>query len=148
MVEGYSSEEKVVAELRRQVQTYETQKALAEALGYSPQFLSDVLRQRRGIPDALATKLGYRRVVLFERRRGGEERGGTIVADGRRQSTETDAPVLHVCVAWCRRCERRTRWLRPDDEAHYTCERCGGQDPLLAGGAGPTNEATPAASTP
>jgi len=42
-----------------------TQKAVAQSLGFSPQFLSDVLANRRGMTDGLANSLGFKRVEYY-----------------------------------------------------------------------------------
>ena len=42
-----------------------SQKELADELGISPQYLSDVLKGRREISAQLASKLGYERVITF-----------------------------------------------------------------------------------
>lgn len=39
-----------------------TQRELAERLGITPAYLSDIIRGGRGISDAIAAKLGYERV--------------------------------------------------------------------------------------
>lgn len=44
-----------------------TQKATAEELGISPQYLGDILAGRREISDRVAKALGFRRVVTFEK---------------------------------------------------------------------------------
>lgn len=52
--------------LNRQVRLWGSNKAAAEALGISPQYLCDAIAGRRK-PDALLLQaLGYRRVVRFE----------------------------------------------------------------------------------
>lgn len=56
--------------LREMVQQEGSQKAAAEKLEVSQQFLNDVLNERRYISDAIARKLpphGYRKVIFFER---------------------------------------------------------------------------------
>lgn len=47
-----------------------TQTAVGERLGFSAQFINDVLAERRGVTDALANAMGYRRVVRFKRKEG------------------------------------------------------------------------------
>lgn len=48
------------------------QKTVAEQLGISPQYLSDILRGRREITGEVASKLGFERVVTFVRWGEGE----------------------------------------------------------------------------
>lgn len=43
------------------------QAAAAKELGFTPQFLNDVMNGRRTLSERLVTALGYRRVVTFER---------------------------------------------------------------------------------
>ena len=42
-----------------------TQKEVARRLGFSPQFINDVVGGRRAVTDALAESLGFRRVSYF-----------------------------------------------------------------------------------
>lgn len=58
--------EEAVQILRDIVGKEGTQLAAAKRLDTSPQFLSDILLGRRAIPDSLARKIGYRRVISFE----------------------------------------------------------------------------------
>ncbi|ARU40177.1 hypothetical protein CCB80_03105 [Armatimonadetes bacterium Uphvl-Ar1] len=44
-----------------------SQKTVAEQIGISPQYLSDILKGRREISTAVAEKLGLERVVTFVR---------------------------------------------------------------------------------
>lgn len=44
-----------------------SQKETAAFLGVSPQYLSDVLKRRRYLSETVAEKMGYRKVVRFER---------------------------------------------------------------------------------
>lgn len=42
------------------------QKQLAERLGVSPQYISDVLAERRSAGDAIASKLGFKVITAYE----------------------------------------------------------------------------------
>lgn len=42
-----------------------SQKAAAKKLGFTPSFINDVLQGRREMTEALAAKLGYKRVVTY-----------------------------------------------------------------------------------
>jgi plasmid maintenance system antidote protein VapI len=53
--------------IRRHVQRVGTQKQVAAALGVSPSFLNDILKERREITSRLAEQFGYRRTVVFEK---------------------------------------------------------------------------------
>lgn len=44
-----------------------SQKKLAEQIGISPQYLSDILKGRREVSESVAEKLGFERVVTFVR---------------------------------------------------------------------------------
>lgn len=46
-----------------------SQKVVAEQYGISPQYLNDILKQRRDISATLADRLGYRRRVEFVKKR-------------------------------------------------------------------------------
>lgn len=46
-----------------------TQKEVARKLGFSPQFLNDVLNQRREITERLADSLGFRQVTYYVHKR-------------------------------------------------------------------------------
>jgi plasmid maintenance system antidote protein VapI len=51
--------------LRRLVKELGSQKAAAKKLGFTPSFINDVLQGRREMTEALASKLGFKRVVTF-----------------------------------------------------------------------------------
>lgn len=42
-----------------------SQKAAAKGLGISPQYLSDIMNERRDITDAVAAKFGLRKICVF-----------------------------------------------------------------------------------
>jgi hypothetical protein len=44
-----------------------TQKAVAEMLNISPAYLNDILLGRKAISDRMARRLGYRRIISFEK---------------------------------------------------------------------------------
>jgi len=62
----YATHAELLARLREIVEA-RGQKAVAEAYGFSPQFINDVLRGRRDISNDLAEKLGFTRAVVFFR---------------------------------------------------------------------------------
>ena len=47
-----------------------TQKSVSIKLGFSPQFINDVVGGRRSVTDALAESLGFRRVSYFVKKSG------------------------------------------------------------------------------
>lgn len=59
--------------LRRLIRELGSQKAAAKRLGFTPQFINDVLQGRREMTEALASKLGYKRVVSYVPKGGGED---------------------------------------------------------------------------
>jgi hypothetical protein len=60
-------EDRMQARVCAAVLDYPTSEAAARAFGVSPQFLCDVRKGRREVGDRLAAKLGFRRIVLYER---------------------------------------------------------------------------------
>lgn len=58
------NEREMLAEIRRQADQV-SQKKLAQRIGFSPQYLCDVLQTRREISGALARAFGFERVVSF-----------------------------------------------------------------------------------
>lgn len=46
-----------------------SQKAVAARLGFSPQFIHDVLAGRRRVTDTLAALMGYERLVVYRKGR-------------------------------------------------------------------------------
>ena len=59
----------IITEIRRAADRAGTQKALAEQLGVSPAYLSDVLNGRKDPGDAILEPLGLERVVTYRRKR-------------------------------------------------------------------------------
>jgi plasmid maintenance system antidote protein VapI len=60
--------------LRELIRELGSQKAAAKKLGFTPSFINDVLQGRREMTEALAAKLGFKRVVTYVPRskKGGE----------------------------------------------------------------------------
>lgn len=56
----------VLEELRKAVKS-KTQKSVSVQLGFTPQFINDVVRGRREVSAELAKSLGYERKVYFVR---------------------------------------------------------------------------------
>lgn len=52
--------------MRNGIEVHGTAKSFAAHLGISPQYLNDVLGEKRGISPNLADKLGYRVIVTYE----------------------------------------------------------------------------------
>ena len=59
------SEADIRWKLRQLANKHGSQKKLAQHLGISEQFLSDILHERRAVPAPLAARLGYRRVLRY-----------------------------------------------------------------------------------
>jgi len=53
------------AALKRFVATYPSQAAAAEAFGFSPAFLSMLLKRQKRIPDTVLARLGLRRRTII-----------------------------------------------------------------------------------
>ena len=56
----------LISDLRRIV-SESSQKEVADRMRLTPQYINDVLHRRRPVSGAMAKKLGYKRVVVFER---------------------------------------------------------------------------------
>ena len=59
------TEFEVVSILRKRCDA-STQKDVARQLGISPQYLCDLLAERRPITEEVALKMGFERVVIFK----------------------------------------------------------------------------------
>lgn len=58
---------KAIERIREIVKEEGSQYAAAKRLDVSPQHLGEILRGTRSISDSVAKKIGYKRVVMFER---------------------------------------------------------------------------------
>lgn len=65
-MEQQFSETFVLQDLRLAI-SRSSQKEVAKRLRLTPQYINDVLHRRRPVSSEMAKKLGYRRVVVFER---------------------------------------------------------------------------------
>ena len=59
--------DKAIELIRSLIHQYGSQVRVAERLDISPAFLSDILAGKRAISDNVARRLGYRRVIFFEK---------------------------------------------------------------------------------
>ena len=70
------TEASVMADLRERVKQFGRQKKVAELLGFTPQYLCDVLKEKRPISPNLAEDMGYMRHIVYtvngKRKRGGQ----------------------------------------------------------------------------
>ena len=70
------TEASVMADLRERVKQFGRQKKVAELLGFTPQYLCDVLKEKRPISPNLAEAMGYMRHIVYtvngKRKRGGQ----------------------------------------------------------------------------
>lgn len=62
----YISQDAIITMLISKCQERGKKKGLAEQIGVSPQYVTDILKGRRDISSEVAEKLGYRKLVLFE----------------------------------------------------------------------------------
>jgi predicted transcriptional regulator len=58
---------KQIVQMLRNVVRMKSQREVADDLGLSPAFVCDVLKGRREVTERLAKKMGYRKVVEFEK---------------------------------------------------------------------------------
>jgi predicted transcriptional regulator len=56
-----------IVQLLRNAVKMRSQREVADDLGLSPAFVCDVLKGRREVTERLARKMGYRKVVEFEK---------------------------------------------------------------------------------
>lgn len=59
--------EKAIELIRQKVKAHGSQIKTAKELDIAPAYLSDILNGRRDVSDSVARKLGYRRVIFFEK---------------------------------------------------------------------------------
>lgn len=59
--------EKAIELIRHIIREHGSQSAVAKSLNISPAYLSDILNGKRAISEEVAKRLGYRRVVFFEK---------------------------------------------------------------------------------
>jgi len=55
----------VMEELKHQIKTKGSQKAVAEEIDISPAYLGDILKGRRDLSDNVVEKLGYERITVY-----------------------------------------------------------------------------------
>lgn len=56
----------LISDLRREINE-SSQKEVAKRLRLTPQYINDVLHQRRPVSEKMAKKLGYKRIIRFEK---------------------------------------------------------------------------------
>ena len=62
----YNAED-IIKDVRGRVGEAGSQARVAEALGVTPAYLSDILRGKRGISDEFAARLGYEGISLWRK---------------------------------------------------------------------------------
>ncbi len=67
-MEHQYTESILLSDLRREI-SVSSQKEVAKRMRLTPQYINDVLHRRRPVSKEMAKKLGYRRVIVFERAR-------------------------------------------------------------------------------
>lgn len=65
-MEQQFSEAYVLSDLKQMLEV-NSQKDLAKRLRLTPQYINDVLHKRRPVSAEMAKKLGYKRVIVFEK---------------------------------------------------------------------------------
>lgn len=61
------TQKEMLAIIRQKAEDYGTQRVLARELGISAMYLSDILNGHREVSDAVAKKLGYTLVKMYEK---------------------------------------------------------------------------------
>jgi plasmid maintenance system antidote protein VapI len=64
------TQEEILDILKQMAKKWDTQKELAEQLGISNAYMSDILAGIRPVSDGVARRLGYRRIVKYTREGG------------------------------------------------------------------------------
>ncbi len=72
-MENEITPEQLKEELKRFVAVHINRSTAARTLGFTPQFIADVINGNRSPSDKLAQRLGYRRVVRFVPDKNGGE---------------------------------------------------------------------------
>jgi plasmid maintenance system antidote protein VapI len=67
------TQEEILEIIKEMAKKWDTQKELAEHLGISNAYMSDIIAGIRPVSDGVARRLGYRRIVKYTRE-GGIER--------------------------------------------------------------------------
>ena len=61
------SNEEAIELIKKIVEEEGAQYKAAKKLGVSPAYLSDILKNRRAISDKVSKKLGYQRIITYEK---------------------------------------------------------------------------------
>jgi plasmid maintenance system antidote protein VapI len=64
------TQEEILDIIKQMAKKWDTQKELAEQLGISNAYMSDILAGIRPVSDGVARRLGYRRIVKYTREGG------------------------------------------------------------------------------
>lgn len=64
------TQEEILEIIREMAKKWDTQKELADHLGISSAYMSDILAGIRPVSDGVARRLGYRRIVKYTREGG------------------------------------------------------------------------------
>jgi len=73
MGSNHISQDDAIAMIRQLVRKHKSQMGAARALDISASYLGDILKGARPVSDGVARKLGYTKVVLFEKVEGDDE---------------------------------------------------------------------------
>lgn len=93
----YSAED-ILAAVRKIISTRGSQKAAAEALGFKPAYLSDVLGGRRAISEEFAARLGYEPAGLWRKATGEKSHDLDIDTWSRERDGRAFLAGLHVAL--------------------------------------------------
>lgn len=61
------TEKELINILKQSISSNQTQKEIAKQIGVSPQYLHDILWERRKISEDVAKALGFEKVIMFKR---------------------------------------------------------------------------------
>lgn len=64
------TQEEILEIIREMAKKWDTQRELADQLGVSAAYMSDILAGIRPVSDGVARRLGYRRIVKYTREGG------------------------------------------------------------------------------
>lgn len=83
------TEDEVIERLRVACQNAGGQKAFAKLHDFTPAYVSDVLRGKRGPADRILAAIGLERVIIYQKRRSGARNVATSVAASTKEDSST-----------------------------------------------------------
>ncbi len=77
------NEREMISHIKSLCRKAGSQKAFAASLGISEQYLSEIIRGKRGMSDNVLTKLGFEKVILYAASKEPEPTGACLHCNGR-----------------------------------------------------------------